>query len=132
MIIESPRNRSTANVARGDRTWLAVAAGVLGAIGAASCCVVPLVLFTVGISGAWIANLTALAPYQPIFVAFAAAALIYGFVRVYRQPARQCDDGSYCASPSSTRVLKIALWVTAILVAAAVTLPYAAAQFVEN
>ncbi len=131
MIIESPRNRSNASVAQGDRTWLAVAAGVLGAIGAASCCVVPLVLFTVGISGAWIANLTALAPYQPIFVAFAAAAFIYGFVRVYRRPARQCDDGSYCASPSSTRVLKIALWVTAILVAAAVTFPYVAAQFLE-
>ena len=30
-----------------------------------SCCVVPLALFALGVSGAWIANLTQLAPYQP-------------------------------------------------------------------
>ncbi|MGH8614610.1 MAG: mercuric transporter MerT family protein, partial [Gammaproteobacteria bacterium] len=39
--------------------------GILAAIAASSCCVLPLVLFTLGISGAWISNLTALAPYQP-------------------------------------------------------------------
>ena len=37
-------------------------AGVLAAIGASVCCVGPLVLLTLGIGGAWIANLTALEP----------------------------------------------------------------------
>ncbi|MDP9415250.1 MAG: mercuric transporter MerT family protein [Pseudomonadota bacterium] len=132
MIIKTSDDGSAASATEGDRTWLAVAAGVLGAIGAASCCVVPLALFTLGISGAWIGNLTALAPYQPIFVAFAAAALIYGFVRVYRPPARQCDAGGYCASPSSNRVLKTALWLTTILVIAAIAFPYVAVQFLES
>ena len=45
------------------------AGGVLGAIAASSCCIVPLALFGLGVGGAWIGNLTALAPYQPIFVA---------------------------------------------------------------
>lgn len=117
---------------KGDRTWLAAAAGALAAVGAASCCVVPLALFTLGISGAWIGNLTALAPYQPFFVAFAAAALIYGFFKVYKQPAGQCDDGPYCAAPSSKRVLKIALWATTLLVIAAVAFPYVAVQFIDT
>lgn len=50
----------------GDRQNWVAAGGVLGAIAASSCCVLPLVLFSVGIGGAWIGNLTALAPYQPI------------------------------------------------------------------
>lgn len=117
---------------KGDRAWLAAAAGALAAVGAATCCIVPLALFTLGISGAWIGNLTALAPYQPIFLASAAAALLYGFFKVYRQPATTCDDGTYCAAPSSKRFLKIALWATTFLVIAAVLFPYVAAQFLET
>lgn len=132
MTITTADDASGAGATEGSRTWLAVAAGAVGAVAAASCCVVPLALFTLGISGAWIGNLTALAPYQPIFVALAAAALIYGFVRVYRAPAKQCDDGSYCAKPSSTRTLKIALWVTTFLVISAVAFPYVAIQFLES
>lgn len=114
-----------------DRTWLAVAGGVVGAIGAASCCVVPLALFTLGISGAWIGNLTALAPYQPVFVAFAAIALVVGFVRVYGRTEAECAEASYCARPSSKRHLSTALWLTTFLVVAAVLFPYAAAPFLE-
>src|SRR5258708_8399809 len=42
--------------------------GILGALAASTCCVVPLVLFGLGISGAWIANRTPLPPYQPPFL----------------------------------------------------------------
>ena len=114
----------------GDRTWLAVAGGAIAAVAAASCCVVPLALFTLGISGAWIGNLTALAPYQPIFIAFAAAALVFGFLRVYRSPLSQCQDGSYCVQPSTTRFLKISLWLTTILVIVAVAYPYLVVRFI--
>ncbi len=44
---------------------LAVAGGFLGALAASSCCILPLVLFSLGVSGAWIGNFTQLAPYQP-------------------------------------------------------------------
>ncbi|MGH6880679.1 MAG: mercuric transporter MerT family protein, partial [Hypericibacter sp.] len=50
----------------GHKTELIAAGGVLGALAAMSCCILPLVLFALGISGAWIGNLTALAPYQPV------------------------------------------------------------------
>jgi MerT mercuric transport protein len=44
---------------------LTAAGGVLGALAAASCCILPLVLFGLGVSGAWIGTFTQLAPYQP-------------------------------------------------------------------
>ena len=42
--------------------------GVLASIGASACCVGPLLLLSLGISGAWIGNLTALEPYRPVFI----------------------------------------------------------------
>jgi MerT mercuric transport protein len=44
--------------------WVSVLAAVVGSL----CCVAPLVLLTLGISGAWISRLTALEPYRPIFI----------------------------------------------------------------
>jgi hypothetical protein len=54
---------------------LVAAGGVLGALAASSCCILPLVLFGLGVSGAWIGNLTRLAPYQLYFIAGTAASL---------------------------------------------------------
>ena len=42
---------------------------------ASACCIVPLVLVMLGISGAWIANLTALEPYKPYVAAVTLARL---------------------------------------------------------
>ena len=111
------------------RQRLAAVGGILAALGAASCCVVPFALFTLGVSGAWIGNLTALEPYQPVFAAFAAVCLGYGFYRVYRRPKTACADGSYCASPSSSRVAKIGLWTALVLVLIAVGFPHIAVLF---
>lgn len=105
------------------------AGGILAAIGAASCCVVPFVLFTVGVSGAWIGNLTALKPYQPIFALLAAGAIGYGFYLVYRRREVPCEPGSYCASPRSTRLTKTALWLATALVIVALGFPRLAPLF---
>lgn len=111
------------------RQRLAAMGGILAALGAASCCVVPFALFTLGVSGAWIGNLTALEPYQPVFAAIAVACLGYGFYLVYRRPKVACAEGSYCASPSSSRLAKIGLWTALVLVLIAVGFPRLAALF---
>jgi mercuric ion transport protein len=117
-------------VSTGERTQkLLAAGGILAALGAASCCVMPFALFVLGISGAWIGNLTALEPYQPIFATIAAASIGYGFYLVYRQPKAVCADGSYCASPRSLRLTKAGLWVAAILVVIALGFPRLAPLF---
>ncbi len=103
--------------------------GIIAALGAASCCVVPFALFTLGISGAWISNLTALEPYQPVFVAMTAGFLGYGFYLVYLKPKAACAEGSYCARPSSTRLAKLGLWTASVLVVVALGFPKLAPLF---
>lgn len=105
--------------------WVA-AGGILGAIGASSCCILPLVLFSLGVGGAWLGNLTALAPYQPLFIAITLGFLGYGFYAVYWKPKKACADGAACARPLPNRIVISALWVATALVAAAIAFPYVA------
>jgi mercuric ion transport protein len=112
-----------------DQTARMLAAGgVLSALGAASCCVIPLALFLIGISGAWIGNLTALEPYQPIFAGLSLAFVAYGGWRLKRKREMACADG-FCVAPQSDLIARIGLWTAATLVAVAVALPYAARSF---
>lgn len=109
----------TARVAR-----IAALGGLLGALGAASCCIAPLLLFSLGISGAWIGNLATMAPYQPYFVAPSLAFLGLGFFIVYRKP--KAVEGALCAQPALGRVTKPALWAATALISAALAFPYVA------
>src|SRR5205085_4305746 len=102
---------------------LLAAGGILAALGAASCCVVPFALFVLGVGGAWVGNLTALAPFQPIFVAAAAGCLGLGFFLVYRKPKAACAADLYCARPGSSRNAKAILWLAAALFVIALAFP---------
>ncbi len=108
---------------------LAVTGSVIGAVLASSCCIVPLLLVTLGVSGAWIGSLSALEPYKPWFAAVTMLFLGIGFWQVYWKPKQECEKGSYCASPKSDRVVKIALWSATLLVALALTIDYWAPIF---
>ena len=111
------------------RNSLLAAGSVLGAILASSCCIVPLVLITLGASGAWIGSLTALEPYKPIFVGFTMLLLGLGFWHVYWKPKEACEEGSYCANPKADRITKSALWIATVLVLLAITIDYWAPLF---
>lgn len=105
--------------------WLVAAGGLLGASAAASCCILPLALFGLGVGGAWIGNLSALAPYQPAFAAVTVALLGYGHYLVHRK-REPCAAGETCARPLSNRLVKVTLWSATALVAAALVFPYVA------
>ena len=124
-VAETARGPVTTGVGSGDRKQgIAAAGGLLGAIATSSCCVVPLGLFSLGVSGVWIGNLAALAPYQPIFVAVTLGFLGYGYYLVYRKPKAAHAENQACARQSPRRTVKIALWVATVLVAAAMAFPY--------
>jgi mercuric ion transport protein len=108
------------------RQRLIAVGGILGALAASSCCIVPLILFSVGIGGAWIGNLTALAPFKPFFVAGTTGLLGYGFYLVHRKPRRDCADDAACARPIPNRVVQLALWIATLLVVAAFAFDYVA------
>src|SRR5260221_12519239 len=107
--------REQAAGGRRSRTLLS-AVGLLAALATSSCCLLPFVLFTPGISGAWIGNLPALAPYQPVFFMLAVALLGTGFHRVYRKPkAAICIPDTACPDPRADRVTKALLSNPAVL-----------------
>jgi mercuric ion transport protein len=117
-MVDRAEERSEAGET-GGANLLVAGGGVLSALGAMSCCVLPFLLFTVGVGGAWIGNLTALAPYQPLFVAGAVGFIGLGYWRAFwrRQPA--CGGGS-CARPASARLTKAGLVVATAMVVASV------------
>ncbi len=89
-----------------DKTFLrTLLAGGLAALLASTCCLGPLVLITLGLSGAWISKLTVLEPYQPIFIGAALVALFFAGKRIWR-PAAQCAPGEVCALPRVKRAYK--------------------------
>lgn len=108
----------------GNHSGLVAAASVAGSVLASACCIVPLALFSLGIGGAWIANLTALAPYKPFFLALAAGLIIAGFVSMRRRRRRACDIDGYCASNLSMRITSAALWLSTALVLTVLAWPY--------
>lgn len=122
---ETLERQAEAPITEAGRTRLAVTGGLVGALAASSCCILPLVLFSLGIGGAWIGRLTALAPFQPIFVAVTLACLGYGFWLVYRKRA-PCTRSDACARPLPNRIVKLGLWITSVIVAAALAFPLVA------
>ena len=103
-------------------------AGVLAAIGASVCCVGPLVLLTLGIGGAWIANLTALEPIRPWFIAATLIFLGLAFRRLYLQP-QVCEPGAPCAEPLVLKRQRAIFWVVALAVLALLATPWLAPFF---
>jgi len=108
---------------------LVAAGGVLGALAASSCCILPLVLFGLGVSGAWISNLTRLAPYQPYFIAATAACLGGGYWLWYRSRKIACADGEVCARPLPNRIVTMGLILATVLVIGALALDFLAPVF---
>ncbi|MEQ9040262.1 MAG: mercuric transporter MerT family protein [Silicimonas sp.] len=106
-------------------TKAAAAGGILGALAMTSCCILPLVLFSLGATGAWIGQLGALYQYKWIFFAFAGASLAYGFWKVYRPAEQVCADGT-CERTVNQRFMKGALWTATGVVALSLAFPYIA------
>lgn len=103
-------------------------ASVLAAIGASLCCVAPLVLLALGISGTWIGNLTVMAPYRPIFIGLTAAFLGLAFHRLYRKPTA-CEPGTPCSNPRTLRRQRLMFWLVSVLLLGLIAVPWFAPLF---
>ncbi len=97
--------------------------GGLAALLASTCCLGPLVLVALGVSGAWIGNLTTLEPYRPYFIAAALIALAFAYRRIFR-PLQDCHPGEVCAVPRVKAIYKVIFWVVIVLVLIALAFPY--------
>lgn len=106
----------------------ALATGGFAAILASTCCLGPLLLVSLGLGGAWVANLTLLEPYRPWFLGAALGALFLAYRQIFR-PAVACNPGEVCAIPAVRRTYRILFLLVAALVALAIGFPYAAPFF---
>ena len=95
--------------------------GFLAGIAASLCCVGPLVLFSLGIGGAWVSNLTAFEPYRPIFIVIAIFALVIAYFQLYLPVAEPCcNKDSVCTQ----RLYKHLFWGVVVVVLVAIASPY--------
>lgn len=117
-------DRASTPIGRHEK--LLAAGGVLGALAASSCC---LVLFGLGISGAWIGNLTRLASYQPYFLTATAGCTGVGYWLCYLARKTACAKGDACARPLPNLAVTLGLILATVLVVAAVALDFLAPLF---
>ncbi len=101
----------------------ALITGGLAAILGSTCCLGPLILVTLGVSGAWIGNLSRLEPYHWLFVGIALTAQFLAYRRIFR-PAQSCKAGEVCARLQVRAAYKIMFWVVLALVVVALAYPY--------
>ena len=108
----------------GKSCWGLIGA-VISAIVASICCLGPLFLLAIGVSGAWISSLTTLSPYRPFFMIIALVFLGVAFYIAYRKPkTNSCAIGSSCGTPLGKRMYIIILWIVTILIIGLLAFPY--------
>ncbi len=105
--------------------------GLLGALAASSCCILPIVLFSLGVSGAWIGNLTQIAPYQPYIIAATLAFLGGGYWLVHRSSQAGCADGYACTRKLPNRLVTTGLVLATLLVVAALGFDFVASLLLD-
>ncbi len=104
-----------------DGTNWSIGTALGAAVAASACCTIPLALVSLGIGGAWIGSLTALAPYRWIFVTLAVAALGYAGYNEWRVSRRpDCD----CETIFSSTTRRVLLGAGTLAVLALVVSPY--------
>ena len=102
--------------------------GLLGAIVASTCSVLPVFLLALGISGSWIGSLGSLAPYKPFFIVFSLVFIGTGFWMVYFKPQISIPrvQSTSCYRPFSEKTIKIMLWSSVIIILIVFLIPYIA------
>ncbi|MHB8742738.1 MAG: mercuric transporter MerT family protein [Sulfuricaulis sp.] len=106
----------------------ALIAGALAAIGASLCCVGPLVLLALGVSGAWIGGLTAMQPYRPFFIGVTLLSLGLAFRKLYLV-APACAPDTACAKPGTLTSQRLTFWSVTVLLLGLLAVPWLAPLF---
>lgn len=104
-------------------------AAAVGGVAASVCCVGPLLLLSLGVSGAWITQLTALEPFRPYLIAVTLALLAYaGYLTYRRTPA--CAAGASC-DVAGNRRQRLMFWIVGVAIVALLAFPYYADWFID-
>ena len=105
-----------------SKEGLTLTGALVAGLAASACCLGPLVLAIVGISGA--ASALVLEPYRPYLLILTAGFLGLAFYLTYRRPATACGPREACDMPKANRAGKILLWLVTLVVGLAAMFPY--------
>lgn len=121
-------NQTTKQISQKQERWFAEV-GIITALIASSCCVFPVILVSLGISGAWIGNLTTLEPYKMYFLGVTVLLIAAEYWHVYIKPKKYCNNDFYCARPTFNVFTKSALWIATALALLSATVNFWAPLF---
>ena len=111
---------STQDSSNSGSNW-SLGVGIGAAVAASACCTIPLALVSLGVGGAWIGGLTALASYRWIFVSLAVGAIGYAGYNEWQLSRRpDCD----CETMFSSTTRRVLLGTGALAVVALVVSPW--------
>lgn len=99
--------------------WASTVAAVVGSL----CCVAPLILMALGISGAWISRLTTLEPYRPIFIFVMIAFLGLAYRHLY-VVTKQCAPDEACSNSQLQRRQRQIFWIVVAGLTALIAFPW--------
>jgi len=107
---------------KADLGAIASIGALMGGLLASTCCILPLVLVSIGVGGAWMSNLTALAPYQPFFLGLAAVSVGGGFWLSRRARRQACVIDGPCAKTIGQKRYRLGLWLGGALAVTAIAI----------
>ena len=111
-----------------QKTNVPIMSGLFAAFLSTVCCILPLLLLTLGVGGAWMSNLTALDPYKPIFIGVSLLLLAIAYWQIFLKE-QPCEEGRICAIPENKRKYKIIFWIAGIAILSSATVSYWAPLF---
>jgi mercuric ion transport protein len=97
---------------------------MVSAVLASACCIGPVVLAVIGVSGGTALAVHRLEPFRPYLLVVTFGLLAYAFNATYRPALEECGPGGPCAIPGANRLGKVLLWLAAAVVVLATTFPY--------
>jgi len=100
---------------------LFLGSGVITAIAASLCCVLPVLSVALGLGAFGVAS--TFETLRPYFLIVAFLALSFGFYQTYFR-REKCEDGQACATKPISRFNQVILWCSTILIVAFATFPY--------
>jgi mercuric ion transport protein len=103
-------------------------ASAVAAVGASVCCVGPLVLLMLGVSGSWIGSLTVMEPFRPYLIGLTLLFLGLAFRKLYLVP-QPCAPGAICSNPATLKRQRITFWIVAAVLLALLAVPWFAPLF---
>ena len=101
---------------------LAASGSALAGIAASACCIGPLVLSLLGVSGAAFAQ--RFEPLRPYFLVATYALLGAAFYLTYRPAKAACGPGEACELTRANRVGRVMLWIATAVAILATTFPW--------